>query len=60
MLIYCKYACNVTTKKLISIIRCKWSDILDLNKLEKPYLDAHMNLISSKSVHQFARCQKCV
>ena len=33
---------------------------LDLNKLDKPYLDAHMSQISSKSVQRFERSQKCV
>ena len=28
---------------------------LDLNKLEKPYLDAYMSQISSKSVQRFER-----
>ena len=33
---------------------------LDLNKLELPYLDAYISQISSKSVQQFERSQKCV
>ena len=34
---------------------------LDFNKLEKPYLDAYMDQISSKYVQQFdKRSRKCV
>ena len=32
----------------------------DLNELEKTFLDAYINQISSKSVERFERSRKCV
>ena len=43
--IHCKYAFYVTTKKLISIILMKCHTKFDLNKLDKPDLNAYVNQI---------------
>ena len=53
---------NVTQLPIISfaLLDGNMSYNLDLSKFEKPYLDANLSQISSKSVKRFKRSQKCV